>query len=180
MTAEQAIIEAGFVVFSRNPGSSLAQVAEHAGVGRATLHRYFSSRDVLMEALAKVASKELTQAVEAAIKDSKTYSQALRKSLDAIIPLADRQWFLASDAVSGSPQTSEIHKIERAELIKTIDQAKGEGTFSPNIPSGWIAESYDNLIYAAWLQVRDEELTPKQAANLVWQTLTCGLKGESL
>ena len=62
-----AIIEAAFEVFSANPSASLSVVADRAGVGRATLHRYFPGRRELMRALAKLAIEELDMAVEKAI-----------------------------------------------------------------------------------------------------------------
>ena len=57
LSSRDAIIEAAFSVFSKNPSAALADVAERAGVGRATLHRHFASRDDLMRALSKIAIK---------------------------------------------------------------------------------------------------------------------------
>ncbi|MEO0677815.1 MAG: helix-turn-helix domain-containing protein [Pseudomonadota bacterium] len=51
-----AIIEAAFAVFSKHPNASLGDVAQHAGVGRATLHRHFPGRAELIRALSIVAS----------------------------------------------------------------------------------------------------------------------------
>ena len=45
LSSRDAIIEAAFAVFSKNPGAPLADVAGRAGVGRATLHRHFASRE---------------------------------------------------------------------------------------------------------------------------------------
>ena len=65
------------------------------------------------------------------------------------------------------------------DLIAIIDHVKAEGTFDPHIPSPWIAAAYENLIYAAWILVRDGEATPKQAADFAWRSLTSGLKGDT-
>ncbi len=46
----EAILDAAAAVFAeRGEAASMADVAEAAGVGRATLYRYFPSRDVLLD-----------------------------------------------------------------------------------------------------------------------------------
>ena len=94
-TTRDAIIEAAFAVLNLNPGASLAEVADHAGVGRATLHRHFASREVLMSALSETAQEELEAAVKTATETAQSHTEGLQLALEAIIPLAGRQWFLS-------------------------------------------------------------------------------------
>ena len=177
-TSQAAILEAAFQTFSDRPGASLADVAARAGVGRATLHRHFSSREALMTALARAATAELNEAVDAAVADATSHTDGLRLALVAIIPLAQRQWFLAHElAVLQDPGVAAAYDADRSELCAAIDAAKAEGTFDPAVPTRWIAEAYDGLIYAAWEMVRDGDLTAGQAADLAWDTLTQGLAG---
>ena len=173
-----AILEAGFRVFSVDPSASLGDVADHAGVGRATLHRHFASREILMIALAKQAMAELNDAVDAATANAVSHAQALRLALDAIIPLANRQAFLSSEPVQNDPQIAAAYQHDLAQLRNEIDAARGEGLFSPDVPTEWIAQTYDALIYAAWQMVRDGHATPRQASDLAWRTLTLGLNGD--
>ena len=178
-TSRQAIIEAAFETFNRRPGASLGDVAARAGVGRATLHRHFRSRDELIEVLAQEAMAELNAAVDAATADAPTHTEGLRLALAAIIPLADRQWFLAQEPVEPESEIARAYERDRAELATEIEAAKAEGAFAKTIPTAWIAETYENLIYAAWTMVRDGEATPAQAADLAWRTLTRGLQGDN-
>ena len=173
-----AILEAGFQVFSTDPSASLGDVADHAGVGRATLHRYFASREILMIALAKQAMAELNEAVDAATANAESHTHGLRLALDAIIPLANRQAFLANQPVDDDPEIAAAYQADLAELRDEIDAARGEGLFSPDVPTEWIAQTYDALIYAAWQMVRDGHATPRQASGLAWRTLTLGLNGD--
>ncbi|MEM9714924.1 MAG: TetR/AcrR family transcriptional regulator [Pseudomonadota bacterium] len=172
---EDAIIEAAFQLLNETQGASLGDIAARAGVGRATLHRYYPGREDLMRALALRALHELDQAVEAATKDAETYAEGFRLSLHAIIPLANRQWFLAQEAVDADPQVAAAYAASQAELRKDIDAAKEEGVFAKDVPTVWIEEALENLTYAAWSMVRDGEATPKQAAELAWRTLRNGL-----
>ena len=79
LPARQAIAEAGFELLSRNPGASLSEIAEHAGVGRATLHRHFASREALLIALAHQAIAEMDHAAEVACHDAPSHTDALKR-----------------------------------------------------------------------------------------------------
>ena len=172
-----AIIEAAFLVFADNAGTSLGDVAKRAGVGRATLHRYFPGRLELMRALAQIAMTELDQAVAQATANAQSYEEGFRLSLEAIVPLANRQWFLANEGLEVDEEVAKAYRDSRAELCRDIEQAKLEGLFDPALPTVWIAETYESLTYAAWSMVRSGEATPSQAAAFAWQTFSNGLKG---
>ena len=176
-SSRDAILEAAFRLFNDKPGASLAEVAELAGVGRATLHRHFTSRETLMVALAHAAQKELNEAIETAVADAESHTDGLRLALEATIPLANRQWFLAHEPVDSDPEVARAYAADMRELATEIEKARAEGTFAEDIPTNWISIAYENLIYAAWTMVRNGDATPKQAADLAWNTLTCGLKG---
>ncbi len=173
-TTTDAILEAAFQVYNLDPTASLAEIAKRAGVGRATLHRHFAGRDTLMTALSERATQELDEAVERATKNAISYTDGLRLSLNAIIPLGDRQWFLSHEHTDEAKQAADT-----AELVSAIGAAKDEGTFDQNVPNSWIAETYENLIYAAWTLIRKGEATPSQASDFAWRTLTTGLQGPS-
>ena len=174
-SARDAIVEAAFQTFNRRPGASLGDVARNAGVGRATLHRYFRSRDVLMIELARIATAELNTAVEQAVTDATSHTDGLQRALTAIIPLAERQWFLAHEQVDQDQSIAAAYEQERQALRASIDAAKGEGTFDAAVSTKWIATVFDNLIYSAWTMVRDDEATASQAADMAWRTLIHGV-----
>ena len=174
-TTQDAILEAAFQLFNEKPGASLGDVAARAGVGRATLHRHFASREALMVALAQTAERELNAAIDDAVAEAQSHTEGLRLALAAAIPLASRQWFLANESLDSDPDIAAAYAADREELAKEIEAAKGEGTFSRDVPTAWIVQTYENLIYTAWSMVRDGEATPNQAADLAWRTLTMGL-----
>ncbi len=182
MTAETdtTILEAAFTVLAARPTATLADIAQAAGVGRATLHRYFSGRDDLIRAMALMAAKELEEAVNVAVAHVETDTEGLRLCLEAMIPLADRQYFLANEPLDRFPDVAAVHARQLDELAEAIDGAKSEGGFDPNIPTPWIAEAYENVTYTAWALVRAQEATPRQAAAFAWRLLHSGLsKGQS-
>ena len=173
--ARDAIIEAAFQVLGRDPAASLADIADRAGVGRATLHRHFRGRDDLMVALARTAMGELDEAVDAAVAGAPTHTEALGTSLAAIIPLADRQWFLSREPVEHDPDVMAGYQRQRKELADAIDGARAEGSFGASVPTSWIVRAFEHLVFAAWESVRAGEATASQASALAWRTLTAGL-----
>ncbi len=172
---EDAIIKAAFELLTDDPTASLGQIAKRAGVGRATLHRYFSGREDLMLALSKTALREMDEAAERACTDAKSHSDALRLSLEALIPLGDRYRFLSRESSEDHPDIASEMERQQAETQTMVEGAKDEGFFAPSIPTAWIVQAYDHMLYAAWESVIAGEATPKQAATLAWQTLTQGL-----
>lgn len=175
LSSRDAIIEAAFLTFNENPGASLGDVADRAGVGRATLHRYFSSRRELMLALARIALQELRSAVDVATADARSHAEALNLLFAAVIPLASRQWFLSNEIVDNDPDIAAAYKRDTDELLKLIEAAKAEGAIASDLPTPWVAATYENLIYAAWTMVRRQEATPNQAADMAWRTFLKGV-----
>ncbi len=175
-SSKDAIIEAAFDVFSRNAGASLSQVAERAGVGRATLHRHFSSRDDLLRALARLAIREMDEVVEAACADVTSHSEAMRVSLEVLIPLGDRHGFLALEPIEDDADIQREFDRQQRETEEMIEAVKKEGLLDASVPTAWIVQAYDHLLYAGWEAVRTGQATPAQAADLAWRTLTSGLE----
>ncbi len=174
-SSRDAILEAAFITFNDNPGASLADVAKRAGVGRATLHRCFKSREDLMVALARTAQEELGAAVEASVINAQSHTDGLRLTLAAIIPLANRQWFLSHEAFSTDEEVADAYAADIAELHEEIELARAEGSFASDLSTAWIAQVFENLIYAAWTMVRDDHATASQAADMAWRSFMKGV-----
>ena len=179
LSTRQAIVEAAFDVFGRDPSAPLSQIAEAAGVGRATLHRQFAGREALMHALVLQAGRELDAVAEKAAAGAHSHSEALEKIMTAVVALGDRQWFLAREHADHETQDPQQSKRER-EFRELMEQAQKEGLFPAACPVEWAIKVFDHLVYAAWIQVRDGHATPGQAARLAWSTFTDGLKAARL
>ena len=121
VSSRDAILEAAFQLLNLRPTASLADIAARAGVGRATLHRHFPGRADLMRALAGQAMEELEAAVEHATRDAETHAKALERAMAAMIPLATRQWFLATDPVAHDPDIARRLARDRDALDAEIE-----------------------------------------------------------
>lgn len=175
-TAQQAILDAAAEIFSHNPGASLQEIADRAGVGRATLYRYFPTREKLMRDLALEALRQ-TDAVTAPIREQDTIAKAaLEAVVTAVVPLGDRFRFLSSEwAVGQDPEVASIYARQLRELADTVERAKAEGAIAPDVPTRWVVSAIDMLIYAAWMSVQSGETTQRDAIALTLRTLFKGL-----
>ncbi len=172
---EQAIIEAAFMQLNKNPKASLADIAQLAGVGRATLHRHFSGRDELISVMAKLAIEETETAANLASQSSTSYSAALEHIFKAMIPLGSRHWFLSQEHISADEKIKRKLKKQDQDMTKLINKAKNEGLFKHH-PTAWITQAYDHMIHAAWTLIKTEQATTQQVTDWAWSTLVGGLQ----
>ncbi|MEM6900571.1 MAG: helix-turn-helix domain-containing protein [Pseudomonadota bacterium] len=178
-STRDAIVEAAFEIFSRDPSASLSEISDRAGVGRATLHRHFAGRDELVRALALIAIEEMDVAAEAACENATSHAEAFQRMLTALIPLGSRHGFLALEPLDDDPEVSSAFARQQRETYEMVEDAKAEGLFDQNVPTSWITQAFDHLLYAAWESVKAGETTQAQAADLAWRTLTTGLNGRA-
>jgi hypothetical protein len=78
--------------------------------------------------------------------------------------------------IDDAPEIKESFARQQRETHDMVEEAKKEGTFDRTIPTSWITQAFDHLLYAAWESTKAGETTHSQAADLAWRTLTSGLK----
>lgn len=171
---EDAIREAGFRLLSSDPSATLSDIAMLAGVGRATLHRYYASRDEFVSALALQALAEMDEAAEDAAADGWDAEDCARKILVALIKLGDRHGFLAHLPSGLDPRIDDALERQAQDSIEMIKQAQKDGAIDPALPARWIERQFDAAIMSAWESIRAEETTPQQAGDLAWRSLKHG------
>ena len=77
--------------------ASLSVVAETAGVGRTTLHRYFPTRELLIRALVEDALDRVAEAIASAHPDEGPVLDALQRVTDTVVPLGPSLSFLHAE-----------------------------------------------------------------------------------
>lgn len=176
--SRKALMEAGINTLLLNSDASMSEIAERAGVGRATLYRHFSTREQLILAIA-LESLEETDKACAHIHEQKLNGRAaIEEVFYSIMPLADRFHFLLSlwNVVDNNKQLKQIYDRQLAQLENRIKEAKQEKTIKKSIPNDWLVVVIDNLIYSGWLCVNQNQMTPKQVAKLSINTFFDGVR----
>lgn len=178
-STRQLVLDAAARILSQNQGASLAEVAEIAGVGRATVYRYFPTRDKLLQELSIQALDETDKAVEGyeELENSLDY---LKLIAEALIPIGDKYFFLMTHRSSlTDPIVKRRYNRQLRQVEETVEMLKEDGHFSNEIPTAWIVACIDMLIYTAWQTVHDGSVARNEAADLLVRTLQTGFSTQA-
>ncbi|WP_197679752.1 TetR/AcrR family transcriptional regulator [Microlunatus soli] len=148
----QATLRSAAELLARHPGAGTDEIARSAGISRATLHRQFANRDVLIDALEDLGIREIEAALDAARLDDDRAADALRRLADAVAPSAGLLAFLMSqaqlwDRSDPNPGWDRIdHRVQ--DLFR---RGQRDGDFRIDQNPVWLAEAVYGLISsAAW------------------------------
>jgi TetR/AcrR family transcriptional regulator, mexCD-oprJ operon repressor len=172
----EILLDAAISVFSKNPGAPFSDVADSAGVGRATLYRHFPSRDDLMRELVLGSYQQMNAALEPILAQNLTGSKLLLAILEIIIPLGDRYYFLLLErSFENDPEINRLQKQDEKEWRELVQRLKAEKVIAKEIPDAWVTSTLESLIYAAWESVHEGYIARREAPKLVYHTLISGL-----
>ena len=144
---------------------TLDSVAEAAGVSRATLYRYFSSRDELVLGLIDAAYAEYIERVRDANIDTVPFPEAFARLSRAVAHTGSQFVVLQSDAVA-VPVPQPDDEFEQA-LNDLFDRGKTEGSLRPDIPTPWMRAAYRGIAIEALRYVAAAGLGAESAAALI-------------
>ena len=176
-SSKEELLDAAIAVLVDNPSASLSEVVKKAGVGRATLYRYFSTREALVKEIALLAIKQTDEAIAPIVTKQLSSQETLREMLEVIVPLGDRFHFLMSESSAyNDPEVTQAYNRQLSDLNTLVEGLKQEGVVALDISNAWTVAAIDSLIWAAWYSVQTGYVAPKEAASLVYRTLTQGLR----
>ncbi len=177
ITSAEAIRQAALEVFAANPGASLAEVAARAGVGRATLHRHFPSRQDLIRELA-IAALDATDGACAGLEHEPDAMVALGRMFEALVPLADRFHFLSRCPVD-DPEVARRYAGQLDGLDRLIAALRTQGHLDPAVPDAWAVALADSLIWTAWSAAAEGSIPVRDAAALATRSFLRGVGAPS-
>lgn len=162
------MLDAAASLWAHDFSASLSAIAERAEVSRSTLHRYFTDRQALVDALlldslARLETLDVDPA--AGVSAMETLEQYLRAGVE----MGDRVIFMFADPnrFDGNPHwnADDGEDVMRA----LVDRANAEGSVAPEIPASWTIAVYYALLYTA-AEVSDQTLPRHVAADLAVQS----------
>lgn len=174
LSSEAAIVQAATELLARDRAATMSEIALKAGVGRATLHRHFSSRDELVAAIQKRSMRETNAAVLASDDVSAAAVERLRRMFSAVIPLGDHYAFLRREPVPDA-KVEQYYQAELAWVADLVSQLRAERALSDAVSDSWAVAQIDQLVWTAWSEVSAGRLAPADAADLALNTFLNGL-----
>ncbi|WP_246090351.1 TetR/AcrR family transcriptional regulator [Nonomuraea deserti] len=167
---------------NENPLASMAQLAEAAGISRATLHRQFSSREELMLALGRRAHEQWEQVQErsgvvdaTASGDPEVIGKALDAMLAGLIEVADAYGFGLTDyAMLVNPELKRRSDELEEREIAFYAAAQQAGVLRADLPARWISNTVYGLLVAVRESLRRGDVARRDVPRLLLTTYLHG------
>jgi TetR/AcrR family transcriptional repressor of lfrA len=171
----QAILDAAITVFARNPAATLGDVAETAGVGRTTLHRYFADRAELLGALRDEAETRLSAArLRARISDD-SGADAVRRLGQEYFDLGDLLSLLFTEQVAFDAPAPAGGSCD-PEFMAMVQRGYADGTIDRSLPADWVQSVLWAQLYAGWSYMAEFQVSRHEALRLVLHCLGGALR----
>lgn len=163
-TAAAILDAAAHVLADQGAAASMADVAAAAGVGRATLYRYYATREALLDALAAQALADAGSRLAAAGLEHVPAAEAVERIVRALVSVGERYAVLVQEHVE--PDRAETTRLLgdpiRAVFARGIDSA----AIRPDLPQEILLELFGGLITTAMRLVRQGRLRIEDAASM--------------
>ncbi|MBV9196251.1 MAG: TetR/AcrR family transcriptional regulator [Solirubrobacterales bacterium] len=124
--------------------ASMNAVAEAAGVARATVYRYFPTREALLAELGQVAMTDVDARLTSARVDEVAPEEGITRAVRALVEVGRPLVLLARESGRSDPERFE-HQVAQP-LRKLFERGQALGDIRDDIPSGRLAESLIGLI----------------------------------
>jgi TetR/AcrR family transcriptional regulator, mexCD-oprJ operon repressor len=118
----------------------MSDVAAAAGVARATVYRYFPSRQALLDELAQLAVDDAHERLASARIDEVAAIEGLARSVRALVEVGDHLVVLAR------ADQEQFERRLAAPLRRLFEHGQSNGDFRDDIPSSWLTESLIGLV----------------------------------
>jgi AcrR family transcriptional regulator len=172
----RAILSAAASVLAGDRSATLPEIAEAAGVGRTTLHRYFPDREALINAAIEDSIQAIEQSVADAALDQGSPREAMRRLVAAMVAVGDRLVFLFGDPrVLEGYGTPDAPPPNDHPVIALIERGQAEGVFDPQLSAAWIQHVLWALVYTGYNDGGSFGLPRHGVTSTVIRTLENGI-----
>jgi len=167
-----AILDAAARALGRRSDAAMAEIADEAGVGRATLYRHFPTREDLLAAIDARAHAETEAAFAASRLAEGTAGEALERLVTAVLEIGDRYRFLLAEEAVGRDRRRD-ERFE-APLFALLERGQAAGEFNRSMPPRWMLEVLGQVIVAAVREIAAGRLDRDEAPAIVTRSLLHG------
>jgi AcrR family transcriptional regulator len=163
-----AILDTAAHLLADRRDASMNDIAAAAGVGRATLYRYFPTREALVQALADEALGEFATRLADAGLERVPFPEALQRLCRAVLAVGDRYVVLLDEATAlrGRDTGYEAHQDVAAPIKTLFQRGQDDGALRDDLEAAVLVELFGGLVVAAISASLPRTLGVEQAAAL--------------
>jgi AcrR family transcriptional regulator len=148
-TAAPIINSAATVLAERGEEASMEEIARAAGIGRATLHRYFPGREELLSAMATASVHELAARIEEANLEAVPFDEAIARLARATIATGSKYIYLSRDSVKHSDDQPDLNAKVVAPIRALFRRAIADGSLREDLHPDLLMDLFSGLIKGA-------------------------------
>lgn len=169
-----AILDATASVLAVNRTATLPEIAAAAGVGRTTLHRYFTDRERLIHEATVDSIGVLSGVVAEAAIEQGLAIDAMRRLIHALVSVSDRVVFLFGD-------TSVLRNVAPADqpnddvITRLIERGQEERVFDADLNPTWIRQALFGLLLKGCENAGTRDFPRHTVAPLIIRTFERGI-----
>lgn len=170
------LLNAASELLAIKPTASLADIADYAKIGKATLHRYFPTRDDLMLALGYRALEDVARIITDCRLEEGTVLEALTRLIEALIPLGDKLHFLLHDtSLDHDAEFAVAEATTNVPILTLIQRGQAAGELRSDLSAEWMLYHLNYALFATWQSVHEGFVARREAAHLLTTTLLVGI-----
>jgi TetR/AcrR family transcriptional repressor of mexCD-oprJ operon len=143
-----AIVDAAaHVLAERGDQASMTDVAAAAGVARATVYRYFPSREALLRRVGELAVADAGARLAASRIGEVAPDDGVARAVRALADVGDAFIVLARERVE--PDRRQFEAAVIGPLRELFDRGQAAGAFRADLSTSWLVEAFVGLIASA-------------------------------
>ncbi|SDS34662.1 TetR/AcrR family transcriptional regulator [Microlunatus soli] len=158
---------AAAVIAERGDAASMAEIAATAGVGRATLYRYFPSREQLLQGMTVAAMEELAGNIAAAELETVDVPEALARLSRAFLAAATRYAALVHLRDRHLTKPAELEERIARPVLDVLRRGIADGSLRSDVPLELQFTVLTGLYEKVMRLVLSGELQAERASSLV-------------
>jgi AcrR family transcriptional regulator len=164
-------------LLSRKATATQDEIAQAAGISRATLHRHFAGREKLVRALEELGLRRLDAVMDEARLDEGGATDALVRLVEASRPVAAFLAFLATEnqLFEGEGVNAGWERLD-ARIAALFRRGQEAGEFRIDLSPVWLTEALYGLIASAAWTIQSGRTAPRDYTAMVTGLLLGGVE----
>jgi TetR/AcrR family transcriptional regulator, mexCD-oprJ operon repressor len=149
LTAAAIIDSAATILAERGEAVSMEEIASAAGIGRATLYRYFPNREELLSAMAATSVQELAARIKEANLEAVPFEEAIARLARAIIATGSKYAALSVGSAKLADAYPDFEIMVTEPIRALFRRAITDGALREDFPPDVLMDLFSGLIKGA-------------------------------